>query len=189
MLPDRIVGNHCIPANSGGNPCPRPPGNKRKFPIFRFPFNNASIQRFQGLGQFIFANRPGDVMSNHASKTVSLHRRHFSQQVLDQCSPNRCKGVAIVETERRELVALAAKVESFPQSKFTAARFSPKFFGGFVTVGSRFVQSFLFLTQSSVDCDHGFPRPILQPLPFYLDLAGRRRRFNLMRRGVDMPSL
>jgi len=69
---------------------------------------------------------------------VSLHRRHFPQQVLDQGSPNRRKGVAIVEAERREPVALAADVESFPQGEFTPLRFFPKFFCGLVTVGSGF---------------------------------------------------
>lgn len=82
-------------------------------------FSRSSIQRFQCLGQFFFANRPGGVMSDHAPKTLRLHRRHFPQQVLDQRPPNRREGVAVVKAKRRELVALAAEVESFPQGEFT----------------------------------------------------------------------
>jgi hypothetical protein len=50
-------------------------------------------------------------MAHHAPKTVRLHRRHFAQYILDQRPPNRRKGIAVVEAERRELVAASAKVK------------------------------------------------------------------------------
>jgi hypothetical protein len=53
-------------------------------------------------------------MSDHASKTVRFQWRHFPQQILNQSPSNRRKSVAIVEAKWRQLVALAAEVESFP---------------------------------------------------------------------------
>jgi hypothetical protein len=38
------------------------------------------------------------------------------------------------------------------------------------------VQRVLFFAQSGVDGHDGFPRPILQPLPFHLALAEERGR-------------
>ena len=60
-------------------------------------------------------------MAHHAPETVRLDRRQLPQQILDQRPADRRKRVAIVETERRELVALPAKVESFPQGEFLSA--------------------------------------------------------------------
>ena len=102
---------------------------------------------------------------------MRLDRRQLLYQVLDECPTNRREGVAIVETERREFVAPAAEVERFPQGEFLAARFFPKFFGGFVSVRSGFVQRVLFQIQAGVDCHHGCPRPILQPVLLHFALA------------------
>ena len=57
------------------------------------------------------------------------------------------------------------------------------------TVGSAFVKRLLFLTQPGVDGDCRLPRPVLQPTPLHLDLAALRRRFALILRNVETPSL
>ena len=156
--------------------------------IFRLSIRQR-CQRLQRLGQFLFAYGSGDVMTDHAPKTVRLHRGHFSQQILNQCPANRRKGVAIVKAEGCELVAAPAEIKNFPQSKFAFASFLPKLLGWLVAGGSGFVQRLLFLTQTGIDRHHGFPRPILQPVPLHLAFAGRRLRFALMRCNVPTPSL
>jgi hypothetical protein len=57
-------------------------------------------------------------MADHAPKTVCLHRRHSSEQVLDQRSDDRRKGVAIVNAkgaslwQRRQRSNVSRKVSS-----------------------------------------------------------------------------
>ena len=62
-------------------------------------------------------------MADHAPESVRLHRRHFPQQILNERPADGHEGVAVVETERRELVALAARQSVSPQPFRAFARY------------------------------------------------------------------
>jgi len=57
-------------------------------------------------------------MADDAAEAVRFHRRHFLQQILNHRPANRDEGVAVVEAERREFVALTAEVQSLSQGEF-----------------------------------------------------------------------
>ena len=96
-------------------------------------------------------------MTNDAPKAMSFHWRHFLKHILNHRPANRDEGVAIIETERRELVALAAEVESLAQGQFTGTRSFPEFLRGRVTVGGGFVERVLFLAETGIDGDDCLP--------------------------------
>src|SRR5262245_47495687 len=110
---------------------PKPPS--RKF-----------VERFR---QFLRASRSRNVMSDHTSKGMRLHRRHFAEQILNHRPANGDKGVAVVKTERREFVAFAADVQSLTQGEFMRAGGFPELPRGRVAVRSRLMKRFLFLAQ------------------------------------------
>ena len=60
-------------------------------------------------------------MADDAAKAVRFHRRHFLQHILNHRPANRDEGVAVVETERGEFVALAADVQRLGQGEFAGA--------------------------------------------------------------------
>ena len=60
-------------------------------------------------------------MADDAAKAVRFHRRHFLQHILNHRPANRDEGVAVVETERGEFVALAADVQRLAQGQFAGA--------------------------------------------------------------------
>ena len=100
-------------------------------------------------------------MSDDATKAVCFHRWQLAQQVLNHGARDGDEGIAIVEAERREFVALAADVQSLAQSQLAWTGGFPKFLRGLVTVGSGFVESVLFLAKTSVDDDYCFPKASL----------------------------
>ena len=80
-----------------------------------------SLQIFQCLEQFVRASRASDVMSHHTTQAMRLHRGHFMKNILNNGPANGRERVAIVKTKRRELVTLAAEVQSFAQGQFALA--------------------------------------------------------------------
>ena len=111
-------------------------------------------------------------MSHHAAKTVRFGRRQFD--VLNEGPADRGESISVVKAERRNLVTTPADLNGFPQRQFAESCVLPKFLRGLVSIGGRLVQRVLFLAQTRIDGDNGFPGPILQPPPFHLALAEER---------------
>jgi hypothetical protein len=129
-------------------------------------------------------------MSDHAAEIVGLHRRQLLQNFPDDRPADGGESDAVVKTERREPMAFAAQVQNLAQGQFAITREFPDFFGGVVTVGSWFVQRFLFPSQRRIDGDHCFPRPVFQPEFFHLPLAADlRTRLDLIFCRVETPPL
>lgn len=60
-------------------------------------------------------------MSHHTAKGVGLDGGHRMKNILDDGTANGSKGIAVIKTKWRELVALAADIQGFTQGLFTPA--------------------------------------------------------------------